>query len=173
MALVVCDSSTLIHLTSIGRLALLQTFYEQITIPPAVWNEVVEQGAGRVGAQEVAEACQAGWILLSAPSDQPLVSLLRRDLDAGESEAIALALERKADLILLDETEARRIAERYGLAKTGVIGLLIRAWREGLIDSLRAELDRLQTEGGFWIEAGLVQQILESIAQDSQQQQNR
>jgi hypothetical protein len=53
MALVICDSSTLIHLTSIGRLALLQTFYEQITIPPAVWDEVVEQGAGRAGAQEV------------------------------------------------------------------------------------------------------------------------
>jgi predicted nucleic acid-binding protein len=38
MALVICDSSTLIHLTSIGHLALLQTFYGQITIPPAVWK---------------------------------------------------------------------------------------------------------------------------------------
>ena len=169
MALVICDSSTLIHLTSIGRLALRQTFYERITIRPAVWNEVLEQGAGRVGAREVAEAHQAGWIDLSAPADQPLMSLLRRDLDAGESEVIALALERKADLILLDESEARRIADRYGLAKTGVIGLLIRAWREGLVDSLEVELDRLQTQGGFWIEAGWVQWILATIAKDSQQ----
>ena len=168
MALVVCDSSTLIHLTSIGRLALLQTFFQEITIPPAVWDEVVEQGAGRAGAQEVAEACQAGWINLLAPADEPLVHLLKRDLDAGESEAIALALERQADLILLDESEARRIAERYGLAKTGVIGLLIRAKRQGLVDSLQAELDRLQTEGGFWIEAGLYEQLLASIGEDNQ-----
>ena len=170
MALVVCDSSTLIHLTSIGRLALLQTFFQEITIPPAVWDEVVEQGAGRAGAQEVAEACQTGWINLLAPADEPLVHLLKRDLDAGESEAIALALERQADLILLDESEARRIAERYGLAKTGVIGLLIRAKRQGLVDSLQAELDRLQTEGGFWIEAGLYEQLLASIGEDNQQE---
>jgi len=168
MALIVCDSSTLIHLTSIGRLALLQTFYQQITIPPAVWHEVVEQGAGRAGAREVAEACQAGWIDLLAPTDEPLIHLLRRDLDAGESEALALALERHADLILLDESEARRTAERYGLAKTGVIGLLIRARREGLVDSLRAELDRLQIQGGFWIEAALYKQVLASIGEDKQ-----
>ena len=169
MALVVCDSSTLIPLTSIGRRSLLQTFYGQITIPPAVWNEVVEQGAGRAGAREVAEARQAGWITLLAPADEPLVHLLRRDLDAGESEAIALALERQADLILLDESEARRIAERYGLAKTGVIGLLIRAKRQGLVDSLQAELDRLQTQGGFWIEAGLYNQVLASTGEGNQQ----
>jgi predicted nucleic acid-binding protein len=168
MALVVCDSSTLIHLTSIGRLDLLQTFYGQITIPPAVWNEVVEQGAGRAGAQEVAEARQAGWITLLAPADEPLVDLLKRDLDAGESEVIALAIERQADLILLDESEARRIAERYGLAKTGVIGLLIRAKRQGLVDSLQAELDRLQTQGGFWIEAELYNQVLASIEENRQ-----
>jgi predicted nucleic acid-binding protein len=170
MALVVCDSSTLIHLTGIGRLALLKAFYEQITVPPAVWNEVVEQGAGRAGATEVAEAREAGWIDVVAPADEPLVHLLRRDLDAGESEVIALAVERQADLILLDESEARRIAERYNLRKTGVIGLLIRARREGLVDSLQAELDRLQTQGGFWIEEGLVHRVLASTGEDNQEE---
>jgi predicted nucleic acid-binding protein len=165
MALVIGDSSTLIHLTSIGRLALLQTFYEQITIPPAVWNEVVEQGAGRAGATEVAEAREAGWIHVVAPADEALIHLLKRDLDAGESEVIALAVERQADLILLDESEARRIAKGYNLDKTGVIGLLIRARREGLVESLQAEMERLQTEGGFWIEEGLVHRVLASIGE--------
>ena len=172
MALVICDSSTLIHLTSIGRLALLKAFYDRITIPPAVWNEVVEQGAGRAGAREVAEASQAGWIDVIAPADEPLVRLLERDLDAGESEVIALALEQQADLILLDESEARRIADRYGLAKTGVIGLLIRARREGLVDSLQAELDRLQSLGGFWIEERLHHRVLAIMGEENKQEES-
>ena len=172
MALVICDSSTLIHLTSIGRLTLLRTFYEGVTITPAVWREVVEQGAGRAGAREVAEASQAGWIRIVAPTDELLVRLLERDLDAGESEVIALALEKQADLILLDESEARRIADRYGLAKTGVIGLLTRARREGLVDSLQAELDRLQSLGGFWIEDRLYHRVLANMGEENDSEES-
>jgi predicted nucleic acid-binding protein len=166
MRLVVSDSSTLIHLASIGRLPLLKQFYTRITITPAVWREVVEQGGGRAGAVEVANACQAGWIEVVAPADKSLVRLLRRDLDNGESEAITLAIERQADLIFLDESEARRIAEIYDLSKTGVIGILIRAKREGQIDSLRAELDRLRKLGGFWIEDRLYHRALVAVEEE-------
>lgn len=58
MPLVISDSSTLIHLARIGRLDLLQRFFESITIPPAVWREVVEQGRGRAGAIEIEQARQ-------------------------------------------------------------------------------------------------------------------
>ena len=60
MGLVVSDSSTLIHLAAIGRLALLKEFYGCIVVPPAVWREVVEQGGGRVGAVEVEQVRQGG-----------------------------------------------------------------------------------------------------------------
>jgi len=165
MGLVVSDSSTLIHLAAIGRLALLKEFYGRIAVPPAVWREVVEQGGGRVGAVEVEQASQAGWIEAVAPKDTVLLRLLRRDLDDGESEVIALAVEQRAELVLLDESDARRIAELYGLSKTGIIGLLIRAKQEGHIDSLRAELDRLLHQGGFWIEEGLYDQVLNAVGE--------
>ena len=71
-----------------------------------------------------------------------MLQLLRRDLDDGESEVIALAVEQRADLVLLDESDARRTADLYSLSKTGIIGLLIRAKQEGHIDSLKVELDR-------------------------------
>jgi uncharacterized protein len=93
MRLVVSDSSTLIHLARIERLAMLRRFYAHITVPPAVWREVVEQGGGRAGAFEVAQAREAGWIEVVAPADESLVRLLRRDLNDGESEVIALAVE--------------------------------------------------------------------------------
>ena len=64
---VVSDSSTLIHLSAIGRLMLLQRFYGQVLIPPAVWREVVEEGRGRPGAREVEDAVRAGWLKIVTP----------------------------------------------------------------------------------------------------------
>lgn len=165
MPLVLSDSSTLIHLTAIGRLALLKEIYQKITIPTAVWREVVEEGKRRAGAAEVEAARQLGWIEVMSPANKPLVHLLTRDLDEGEAEVLALAIERQADLVLLDETDARRIAERYGLRKTGVVGLLIRAKREGKIASLREELDKLQNQAGFWIAERLYQQALRVVGE--------
>ena len=97
MGLVVSDSSTLIHLSAIGRLSLLKEFYGYITVPPAVWREVVERGGNRAGAMEVEQARQTGWIEVSAPEEAVFLQLLRRDLDDGEAEVIALAVEHRAD----------------------------------------------------------------------------
>jgi len=166
MPLVISDSSTLIHLSVIGRLDLLKEFYGKITIPPAVWREVVEEGKGRAGAVEVEEARQAKWIEVMPPGDEPFLRLLRRDLNEGEAEVIALALAQQADLVLLDESEARRIAELCGLVKTGVIGVLMRAKREGKVRSLRAELDNLRHQGGFWIEEGLYHWALRAVGEE-------
>jgi len=57
----------------------------------------------------------------------------RSSIDYGEAEVIALALEKKTDLVLLDEKEAREVAERLGFRVLGTVGLLIWAKREGLI----------------------------------------
>ena len=86
----------------------------------------------------------AGWIEVVNPANRPLINLLQRDLHEGESETIALAVELNADVVFLDESEARRTARVYGLNITGVIGILIRAKREGRIPSLREELDKLR-----------------------------
>jgi uncharacterized protein len=163
MGLIVSDTSTLIHLASIDRLDLLEMFFDQVTIPLAVWREVVEQGRGRAGALEVERARQAGWINIVQATDLALLRLLKRDLDDGEAEVIALAVEHRADLVLLDETDARATADLYGLSKTGVIGLLIRAKQEGYIGLLKPELDRLLHQAGFWIEESFYRRVLDVV----------
>jgi uncharacterized protein len=161
MALVISDSSTLIHLANINRLGLLKEFFGQVVVPPAVWKEVVDLGEGRVAAMEVKDAGASGWITVEPPRDIAFVRSLTKDLDEGEAEAIALAVETKASLILVDETDARRAADLYGVPKTGIIGLLLRAKREKVIEFIKPELDRLVHQSGFWINHSLYHQELD------------
>ena len=143
----VSNSSVLIALSSIGQLSLLkQRFFEGVLIPDAVWHEVVEVGGGRPGAVEVQGS---GWIQRRSVEDQDHVRLLCAELDIGEAEAIVLARQEQADVVLLDEKEARRVVRRLGMHVLGTVGLLIWARREGLVPSLREQLQALQEEGGF------------------------
>jgi uncharacterized protein len=84
-------------------------------------------------------------------SNKAVVRFLQKELHIGESETIALAVELNPDIVFLDESEARMTARIYELKISGVIGVLIRAKREGRISSLREELDKLRNDAGFWI----------------------
>jgi len=165
MPKVICDSSSLIHLAAIGRLSLLHELFEELTIPAAVWREVVEEGRGRFGVTEVEASVRQGWIRIHPVEASLLLRSLKQDLDEGEAEVIALALELEAKLVLY-ENEARRKAEAFGLQKTGIVGILIRAKVEGRITALRPELDRLRTEGGFWIDDELYRKVLQAVAEE-------
>lgn len=161
---VVANASVFIGLSSIGWLALLhERFPDGVLIPRAVWREVVEQGGERPGARGVAEA---NWITVRDVAAREIVQLLEMELEEGEAEAIALALGQQADLVLLDESEARKIAKLYGLLKTGVVGVLIRAKREGKVQSLQAELNKLQHQAGFWIEERIYHQALRAVGEE-------
>jgi uncharacterized protein len=97
----------------------------------------------------------------------PLISLLQQKLHQGESEAIALAVELSADKILLDEKEARQAARTLGLSITGILGILLRGWREGSITSIKTVTDRLQQEANFWIAPALLTQILQESGESN------
>ena len=153
---VVSNSSPLIHLAKIGRLDLLRLLFGEVLVPEAVYRECVVEGGGREDARKIGEA---GWIRVSSVRDVRLKRVLLRELDEGEAEAIVLALEESADLVILDEREARRMARSLGLKVTGTIGILMRARREGVIQNLRGELDRL-LRSGFWISRDLYERIL-------------
>jgi uncharacterized protein len=93
--IVVSDASPLIALARIGRLELLREMFGTLLLPDSVWNEVTNAGSERAGSASI---LRADWIKRRSVSDSALVARLRRDLGAGESEAIALARESHADL---------------------------------------------------------------------------
>ena len=117
---VVSDASPLVNLGRIGRLSLLQRLYGKLIITKAVWQEVVVDGAGQPGAVDVK---RADWIKIQTVANKPLVQSFRQSLDAGEAEAIALALETDADLLLMDERLGREVAQYFGVRYTGLASL--------------------------------------------------
>ncbi len=148
--IVVANAGPLIALARIGQFGLLRSLYGQLYIPPAVRDEVVASGRGLPGAAEVDAA---DWIHMVQVRDTTAVQLLRERLDTGESEALVLAVEMQADLLLMDEARGRRLAESRGLDKTGTVGTCIVAGKRGLISSVKALLDDLRATGFHMDEA--------------------
>jgi len=156
----VSDSSPLIHLAKIEALELISRLYSRILIPPAVWWEVVEESEGRPGAVEMQRAVAAGWMVKQAARNETLVIALRQTLDNGEAEAIALATELQPEAVLLDDKLARQMARRLGVPVTGTLGVLLRAKQVGLVVELRSLITRLQSEGDYYIDPGLIEKAL-------------
>ena len=158
---VVSNASPLINLARIQRFDLLKQFYGRVTIPTAVYEEVVVYGQERDGSRDVRNAT---WIDRASPADDLAVSALSAQLDRGEASAIILARELNAELLLIDEIRGRRVAEKLGVKVTGTLGILTRAKREGLIPNLRDEITRLQSQG-TWIHPKLSRDILELVGE--------
>jgi predicted nucleic acid-binding protein len=92
--------------------------------------------------------------------NRALLELLLQDLDLGEAEAILLARELRAHLLLMDESRARRSAKRLGLTVTGLVGVLIEASAKGLVADLAATLRTLRDHAGFWVADEVVEEAL-------------
>ena len=155
--IVVTNTSPLLNLAVIGEARLLPELFGRVTAPNMVREEIdsLRLRDPRFRSADIASAAS-----FSAVGDSSRVALLSLHLDPGEAEAIALALEVQADLILLDERRATRAARQLGLKTLGLLGVLLLAKRKGLIHQVRPLLDRLETEAGFWIAPDLRLQVL-------------
>jgi len=160
--IVVSNTSPIVNLATVGHLDLLQQLYGEITIPESVYHEIVIVGSGKAGSREVQNAT---WIKARKAANQKDVTLLEIELDRGEAESIALAAELKADLVLLDERRARRIASRLGLRYVGLVGILIEAKRRSKLPAVKPVLDALITQAGFWVSTDLYARVVEAAGE--------
>ena len=157
--LVASNTSPISNLAIVGRLQLLRSQFGELWIPNAVKHEL-DHFRHADALKEVEQAFQEGWIKTKPLASDGVARLLEATLDPGEAEAIALALELRADLILLDERDGRAAAERAGLPVTGLLGVLLRAKKHGQVESVREELDRLRTRARFFISEALTAKVL-------------
>lgn len=154
---VVSNASPLINLSRIGKIDLLHRLFENLVIPGAVWNEIVVEGQGLPGAEIVKSS---SWISKNEVSNVALVRTLRQEVDAGEAEAIVLALEMKADLLLMDERLGRETAEHLGIRCLGLIGVLTEAKNRKLIEQVKPLVLALRDLAGFRISQALFDRVM-------------
>lgn len=157
---IIGDSGPLIALTIIGQLDLLHRLYRRVVIPQTVWDEITVQGAGLPGSHEVS---QANWIEIRH-ADAFSLSTLNILVDRGEAEAIALAMELPGSTVLLDDAQARRVAERFGVDRIGTLGILRRAKKAGLIGPLKPYIERLQANG-IYLRQALIDAVLRDVGE--------
>ena len=156
---VVSNTSPLLNLAIVDHLSLMYEQFGEILIPQAVLEELqVEEGLP--GSQTLREAIEKGWLRVKEVMDQHYVKVLQIDLDKGEAEAIALALQVKAKWVILDEREGRRVAKSLGLKVIGVLGILLRAQREGKLPLLQKTMEDLRSKAGFHIGKELFSDLL-------------
>ena len=156
--IIVTNSTPLINFATIGELDLLRKLFNQVFIPQAVWEEVVTRG----WRQSASLIEKAEWISKKSITEQRLRHILSTELDTGEAEAIVLAIELNADLILLDESEARNFAEIQGLKYMGSIGCLTLAKSLGLIPKIKPLLDQMIDKARFWVSRKLYEFVLQN-----------
>lgn len=157
MANVVSNTGPLIALAQIGQFNLLQALFEQVIIPPAVRAEIQDDVS-------LAALTAAGWLVVYAPADPLAVQVLREELDAGESEAIILAKERSAELLLIDERAATRKARALGLSIIGTLGVLLLGQKAGHLTTLKPHLEQLRRTG-FRMSTSLYTQVLQAAGE--------
>jgi len=159
--IVVSDASPLISLAVVGCLDVLRSLYERVIIPEAVYQEItgIPRLPGALTIQELE------WIVSQPVQNDTIVRALQGELDYGEAEALALAVEIQADLILIDERRARAIAARMGLSVVGVLGVLVEAKHKALVPLLKPILDALITQAGFWVSQHLYERVLHVVGE--------
>jgi uncharacterized protein len=154
MPKVVSNTTPIISLLKLNRLDLLKQLYTQIYIPEAVYNEI-EEGKAKEYYKDLSKI---DWINIVEIQDKQAVKYFL-DLDSGEAEAIVLATEINADLIIIDEKLGRFHAKHADLKVTGTIGILLKAKTVGLIFELKPLLNEL-TKKDVWISEKLKREIL-------------
>ncbi|MGI8906074.1 MAG: DUF3368 domain-containing protein [Candidatus Sumerlaeaceae bacterium] len=156
---VVCNTSPLTNLAKIQRLDILESLYGRVFIPTAVANELSAL------PQQAALLAASPWIEILPATDLKRLAELLQGLDPGEAEAIALAAQVQADLIILDERAARLAAHQLQLRTMGLCGVLIAAKNALIIPTVWPVLYELRVNAKFWLSDDVVKLVLEATGE--------
>lgn len=145
---IVSDTTTLGNLFMIQKLWILEKLYGNVIIPEAVLYELEKLKLNKLNISQITDST---WIKIRPVMNESLVAILSESLDRGESEAIVLAQELRADLLIIDEIKGRNYAKKLNIRIIGLVGILVQAKIEGILENVGEILDELKHKAGFWI----------------------
>jgi len=165
---VLCNASPLMALGKLNRLDLLADLYGEVQIPRAVYDEVVTRGLERGASDALTVRLfwqRQRWPIVNVPDAVLSTYVPPVILSPGEIEVLALAQTLEDPLVLLDDEVARAEARRLELRLCGTLGILVHAYRKGLLSFAQAELliREIAARPDIWIGARLCEQVLASL----------
>jgi predicted nucleic acid-binding protein len=161
--IVVADTSPITALLHLGQLHLLKKLYDQVYIPPSV---VLELRTLVSFGYDISFLTDKETFIERNPIDKKLIEILNKHLDIGEAEAIALAKEVNADLLLIDEKLGKQFAEEEHINCKGTIGILILAKDRGYIPALKPLLDNLVNNLKFRLSTAIYNLALKKAGEE-------
>lgn len=162
MRKVVVNTTPLIALSHVGQLDLLKKLYEEIMIPEAVYHEL------SVKMESICKKTvdkSSDWIQVEKIKNQMAKSMYKTQLHDGEVEVMILSKEIEADVVIIDDANAKKHAKYLGLPITGTLGVLIKAKQKGYIGELKPVLQRM-VENGIYISQSLIELCLKQVGED-------
>lgn len=162
MRKVIVNTTPLIALSHVGRLDILKKLYGEVTIPEAVYNEL------SVKAESVCKKAvdsSLDWIRVDKIKNQMAKTMYKTQLHDGEVEVMILAKEVAADVVIIDDANAKKHAKYLGLPVTGTLGVLIKAKQKGYINELRPILQRM-VESGIYLSQSLIELCLKQVGEE-------
>ena len=161
MCKVIVNTTPLIALAGFGHLNVLEKLYGEVTIPRAVYNEICAKPDTEC-AKQLQQALD--WIAIEDIVNTEAKMYYKTQLHDGEVEVMILAKEKKADLIIVDDNNAKKHAKYLGLPVTGTIGVLIKAKNLGIVSALKPLLERM-LENHIYMSSALMQMCLEEVGE--------
>ncbi len=158
MKVVVADTGAIISLIHINRLSLIEQVLGEFFIPYAVWEELNKYDYPEFDKDQVSK-------LREKTIEIGTTNHLSMIMDLGESEAVILYEELKADFLLIDDSKARKVAESLNLNCLGSLGLLLKAKEKGYVQELKSYFEK-------WLKVGrhfskpLLNEILEKVDEE-------
>lgn len=159
--IVISDTSVITNLIQINRLELLPAIFEKIIIEQIVFDELIHIPSQKLVLKD------EPWLHIERLQNTLFFQQFAQILDAGEAASIALALEKGADLLIIDERKGRQVALDHGIKITGLLGILLLAKSKGILQSVDFVLDELTSIAGFYVHANLRLEILKQAGESS------
>ena len=155
--MIVSNTTPISNFLHLGQMEILKTTFKELHVPMAVHSEIEAYFSGDYQWQRCLDE---GFIKRTEILTSPKIKELMTHLHMGEAEALCLCIENNAKLCLLDDKDARTIARLNNIPISGTLGVLMKAKKMGIIETVKELMDRLRTDHHYWIDDAMYNKVL-------------
>ena len=155
--MIVSNTTPISNFLHLGQIEILKKIFKELHVPMAVYSEIEAYFSGD---NQWHKCLDEDFIIKAEVQTSAKIKELMTHLHMGEAEALCLCIENNAKLCLLDDRDARIIARLNKIPISGTLGVLMKAKKMGIIESVNALMDRLRTDHHYWIEDAMYNKVL-------------